>query len=86
MKERISGVEDSIKEIGTSIKENIKFKSFLTQNTQEIWYTMKIPNLRIIGIEGREESQLRVCENIYNKIKKGMPIKAKIYRTPNTLE
>jgi hypothetical protein len=47
---------------------------------------MKIPNLRIIGIEGREESQLRVCENIYNKIKKGMPIKAKIYRTPNTLE
>ena len=54
MKERISSVEDSIKEIGTSIKENIKFKSFLTQNTQEIWDTMKKPNLKTIGGEEGE--------------------------------
>ena len=44
-------VEDKIKEIGTSVKENVKSKNFLTENIQEIWDTMKIPNLRIIGVE-----------------------------------
>ena len=50
---RISGTEDSIEEIKSLIKENSKFNKFLTQNIQEIWNTMKRPNLRIIGIERR---------------------------------
>lgn len=38
------------------IQENEEFKKFLTQNIQkEIWYRMKTPNLRIIGIEDGEE-------------------------------
>jgi hypothetical protein len=41
---------------------------FLTQNTQEVWDTMKTPNLRRIGIEVREDSQLQEPENIFNKI------------------
>jgi hypothetical protein len=36
MEERISGVEDSIDNIGTTIKENTKHKKMLTQNIQEI--------------------------------------------------
>jgi hypothetical protein len=40
-----------IKEIiNTSVKENAKSKKFLTQNIQEIWDTMKRPNIRIIEI------------------------------------
>ena len=37
------------------------------QNTQEIWDTMKRPNIRIIGIEG-EETQLKNSENVFNKV------------------
>ena len=53
---------------------------------------MKRPNLRIIGIEENEDSQLKGPENVFNKIieenfsnlKKGMAIKVQeAYRTPN---
>jgi len=39
----------------------------MTQNTQEIWDTMKRPNLTIIEIEG-EDSQVKGPENIFSKI------------------
>jgi hypothetical protein len=51
MEDRISGAEDTIENIDTTIKENGKSKKLLTQNTQEIQDTMRRPNLRIIGIE-----------------------------------
>jgi hypothetical protein len=54
MEERLSGIEDTIEEINTSIKGNVKSKKLLAQNTQEIWDTMKRPKLRLIGIEDRE--------------------------------
>ena len=41
MKERISGAEDSIENIDTTIKENGKYKKILTQNIQEIQDTMR---------------------------------------------
>ena len=53
---------------------------------------MKRPNLRIIGIEENEDSQLKGPENIFNKIieenfpnlKKEMTIKGQeAYRAPN---
>jgi hypothetical protein len=34
--ERISGIEETIEEIDTPVKENAKYKKFLTQNIQEI--------------------------------------------------
>ena len=49
MEERISGAEDSIENIGTTIKDNTKRKKILTQNIQEIQDTMRGPNLQIIG-------------------------------------
>jgi chromosome segregation ATPase len=54
MEERISGAEDSIENISTTIKENAKCKKILTQNTQEIQDTMRRPNLRIIGVDENE--------------------------------
>ena len=59
MGERISGVEDTVEEIDTTVKENPKHKKLLTQSIQEIQDTMKRPNLRIIRIEEIEDSQLK---------------------------
>jgi hypothetical protein len=82
IEERISAAEDSIENIGTTVKENAKCKKILTQNIQEIQDTMRRPNLRIIGIDENEDFQLIGTANIFNKIieenfpnlKKEMPI------------
>jgi flagellar biosynthesis/type III secretory pathway protein FliH len=58
MEERISGTEDSIEKVDTTIKENAKCKKILTQNIQEI----------IIGVDENEDFQLKVPANIFNKI------------------
>jgi hypothetical protein len=92
MEERISGAEDSIENMGTTIKENAKCKNILTQNIQEIQHTMRRPNPRIIGVDENEDFQLKGPANIFNKIieenfpnlKKEMPINIQeAYRTPN---
>jgi chromosome segregation ATPase len=95
IEEKVSGAEDSIKNIDTIIKENAKRKKLLTQNIQEIQDTMRRTNLRIIGIEENENSQLKEPVNIFNKIiKENFPYLKKemlmniqeAYRTPNTLD
>ena len=50
------------------MKENAKFKNLLTLNIQEIQDTMRRQNLRKIGIEEREDSQVKGPANIFNKI------------------
>ena len=57
IEERISGTENTIENIDTTVKENEKCKKVLTQNIQEIQNTMKRPNLKIIGIEESKDSQ-----------------------------
>uniref|UniRef100_A0A8C6H6C3 LINE-1 retrotransposable element ORF1 protein n=1 Tax=Mus spicilegus TaxID=10103 RepID=A0A8C6H6C3_MUSSI len=95
MEERISGTEDSIENIGTTIKENTKRKKILPQNIQEIQDTMRRPNLRIIGVDENEDFQLKGPANIFNKIieenfpnlNNDMPINIQeAYRTPNRLD
>ena len=44
VEERISGVEDTVEEINTILKENSKHKKLLTQSIQEIQDTMKNKN------------------------------------------
>jgi hypothetical protein len=39
-----------------TVKQNAKCKRLLTQTIQEIQDTMRRPNLRIIGIEEKEDS------------------------------
>ena len=67
MEERISSAENTIEEIDSLVKENIKSNKSLTQNIQEIWNTIKRPNIRIIGIE-EGEAQLKSTENVFHKI------------------
>jgi hypothetical protein len=95
IEERISGADDTIENIDTSVKENAKSKNLLTQNIQEIQDIMRRPNLRIIDIEESKDSQLKEPVNIFNKIieenfpnlKKVMPMTIKeAYRTPNRLD
>jgi hypothetical protein len=76
------------------VKENAKIKKLLTQNHQGIQDTMRRPNLRIIGIEESENSQLKGPVNIFNrnieyvpKLKNEMPMNIQeLYRTPNRLD
>ena len=93
IEERITDAEDIIEKINSLVKVNKKSNRFLTQNIQEIWDTMKRPNLRIIGVEG-EELQIKGPENNFNKIieenfpnlKEDIPMKVQeAYRTPNRL-
>jgi chromosome segregation ATPase len=95
MEDRISGAEDSIDNIGTTIKENAKYKKTLTRNIQEIKDTMRRPNLQIIGVDENEDFQLKGPANILNKsieenftnLKKEMPMNIQeACRTPNRLD
>jgi hypothetical protein len=61
-------VADTNQDIDTTVKENTKSRKPLSQNIQEIQHTMKTPNLKIIGIEVSEDSQLKGPVNIFNKI------------------
>jgi hypothetical protein len=95
IEERISGTEDSIENMDTTIKENAKCKKIRTQNIHEIQDTTRKPNIRIIGIDENEDFQLKEPANIFNKfieenfpnLKKEMPMnKQEAYRTPNSLD
>ena len=56
IEERILVTEDTVEEIDTSFKENVKSRKFWKQNIQEIWNTMKRPNLAIrLGLIGIED-------------------------------
>jgi hypothetical protein len=68
MEERITGAEDSIENMGTTIKENAKCKKILTQNIQEIQDTKRRPNLQIIGVDENEHFQFKGPANTFNKI------------------
>jgi hypothetical protein len=68
IEERISGAEDPVENIDTTIKENAKCKNLLTQNSQKLQDTMRKPSLRIIGIEESEDFQLKGPVNIITKI------------------
>jgi hypothetical protein len=95
LKKRISGAEDSIGNMDTTIKENAKCKKILTQNIQEMQDKMRRPHRQIIGVDENENSQVKGPSNIFNKIKeesfpylkKEMPMNIQeAYRTPNRLD
>ena len=68
MEERISGAGDSIENISTIIKENGKCKKILTQNIQEIQNTMRRQKGRIMGIDEKDDFQLKGPVNVFSKI------------------
>ena len=76
MEER-SGVEDTIAEIDSSVKENVKYNKFLTPNIHKIWDTMKRPNLSIIDRRRTQTQRHRkyIQQNHRRKLKKDIPMK-----------
>jgi hypothetical protein len=63
MEERISGIEDKMEEIDTSLEQNAKSKKFMTENIQKTWDIIKRAKLRIIGRAEGEDSNLN-AQNI----------------------
>jgi uncharacterized coiled-coil protein SlyX len=82
IEERISGADNTIESIDTTVNENAKSKKLLTQNIQEIQDTMRRWDLRTICIEYSEDSQLKraskylpkITEEKFPNLKKEMPI------------
>jgi hypothetical protein len=68
MEDRISGAEDFIQNMDTTLKGNAKCKKILTQNIQKIQETVRRQNLQIIGVDENEDFQLKGPANIFNKI------------------
>ena len=58
------------KKMGISTKENVKSKKLLVQNIQEIWDTIKGPNLRIIQLEDGEETHVKHTEKYFQQNQK----------------
>ena len=74
MEERISGAEDSIGTMDTTIKENVKCKKIINQNIQEIQNTMRRPNLRIIGVDENEDfSTQRASKYLQQNYRRKLP-------------
>lgn len=69
-KRKISGIEGTIKEISTEVKEKIKNKNNSNPKLSENQKQYKRPNLWIRRIEEREESKFKGPENIFNKIRR----------------
>jgi methyl-accepting chemotaxis protein len=68
IEERLSGSEDSIENMKTTIKKNAKCIKIQTQNIQEMQGTMRRPNLRIIDIEESKDFQHKRPVTIFHKI------------------
>lgn len=64
MEQKLSGTGDMRDEIDALVKENTKSKMFLTK-LSGILGRYERPNLRKLG---REESQLKDAENVFNLI------------------
>ena len=61
MEERLSNAKDTIKEMDSLVKENIKSNKNLTQNIQEIWDIMERPKyIKYLGekLQSKEVSYI----------------------------
>ena len=58
IEERVSGAEDTIENMDSTVKDNAKCIKLVIQNIQEIQNTMRRPNPRITGIEESKDFQL----------------------------
>jgi uncharacterized coiled-coil protein SlyX len=63
---RVSGTEGKVEELDQIIKDHQKMLRKYKWNMKDIWNTMKIPNLQIMGTE--EETQTKGIDNLSNRI------------------
>jgi RNA binding exosome subunit len=74
MEGTISGAEDSIRNMDTTVKENAKCKKTLTQNIQEIQDTMRRPNLWIMRVDKNEDFHLKARKYLQQDYRRKLPI------------
>jgi chromosome segregation ATPase len=94
VEDRISELEDKMEIKGKTEELLVKQLKTSERNMQKLTNSIKRPNLRIMGIEEREEGQAKEIHNIFNKIitenfpnlEKAIPIQGQeASRTPNIL-
>jgi chromosome segregation ATPase len=62
---RVSGTEDKVEELDQTVKDHERKNEW---NMKDIWDTMKIPNVQIMGVEEGEEIQTKGINNLFNRI------------------
>jgi hypothetical protein len=95
VEDRLSELEDKMEMKGKTEELLVKKPKSSERNMQELTDSIKIPNMRIMGIEEGEAMQAKEIRNIFNKIitenfpnlDKTMPIQVqKASRTANRLD
>jgi hypothetical protein len=61
-------MEDKVKELEQTVKDHERMLRKHKWNMQDIWDTMKRPNLQISGIEEGKEIQAKGTDNLFNNI------------------
>jgi DNA repair ATPase RecN len=64
---RVSGTEDKVVELDQIIKDHERMLRKYKWNMEDIWDTMKRPNIQIMSVEG-EEMQTKSIDNLFNRI------------------
>jgi predicted nucleic acid-binding Zn-ribbon protein len=65
---RVSGMEDKVEELDQTVKDHERMLRKYKWNMQDIWDTMKRPNLGIMSVEEAEEIQAKGIDNLVNRI------------------
>jgi hypothetical protein len=60
---RVSGMEDKVEDLDQTIKDHERMLRKYVWNIQNIWDTMKRPNLQIMVIRKGEEIQTKGTDN-----------------------
>jgi uncharacterized coiled-coil protein SlyX len=65
---RVSGTEDEVEELDQTVEDHKKVLRKYEWNMQDVWDTIKRPNLQIMHIEEGEEIQTKVIDKLFNNI------------------
>jgi hypothetical protein len=89
---RVSEMEDKVEKLDQTVKDHERMLRKYEWNIQDIWNTMKKPNLQITCVEEGEVKQTKGTDNLFNRIiaenfpnlkKERVTQVQKAYRTPN---
>jgi prophage DNA circulation protein len=68
VKSRVSGMENKVEELDQTVKDHERMLRIYEWNVQDIWDTMKRPNLQTMGVEAKQEIQTKGTDNLFNRI------------------
>jgi hypothetical protein len=65
---KVPGTKDKVEELDQTVKDYERMLRKYEQNMQDIWDTIKRPNLQIMGVEEGKEIQTKGIDNLFNRI------------------